>query len=338
VNRPGDGLRSCAARWCCSETMERIVDPLIADLQHEHARAVQEGRIWRSRAIHVAGWMACFKVLGICTWRDEWAPRHWTAEDRRASLRTAAYSVMLVVAALVLLELKTMLDFRWRWHGSSAMRARLFLTMVPSALAIAITFGLTLGIVCGIGGRAFSRRVGGAVVILALVASAVAFANLGWIVPVANQAFRIAVTGRSDLPKGATELTLGELSQAIETGERAAVQPQPRFFGASSRYLRSLKLQYHDRWALSLSPIVFTLLILSIAADGHLRRGMLGIAAVAAPFLGFYVLTYAGRPSVLAGTMPPYVSAWASNMTFALVTAFLTLRKYRARLRHEPAR
>jgi len=50
------------------------------------------------------------------------------------------------------------------------------------------------------------------------------------------------------------------------------------------------------------------------------------------------VLTYAGRPSVLAGTMPPYVSAWASNMTFALVTAFLTLRKYRPRLRHEPTR
>jgi hypothetical protein len=334
MNRPGERLRAFAERWCGAETMTRIVDPLIADLQHEHAQAVLEGRIWRSRAIQIAGWIACLKVLGICTWRDGLAPRHWTADDRRASLRTAAYSVVLVVAVMALLELKPMLDLKWRWHGSTVMRDRLFLTLIPSALAIAITIGLTLGIVCGIGGRALSRRVGGAVVLLALLASALSFANLGWILPAANQAFRVTFTGRLDPAKGAPELTLGELRQAIEKGEREAIPAPPPGF---ARNLNVLKLQYHDRWALSLSPIVFAVLILSIAAAGHLPRRVLGAAAVAA-CLGFYVMLYAGRLSVLAGTVPAYISAWAPNMTFALVTAVLALRKHRASVRDEPAR
>ena len=32
MNRPGD-LRAFAARWCCADTMARIVDPLIGILE-----------------------------------------------------------------------------------------------------------------------------------------------------------------------------------------------------------------------------------------------------------------------------------------------------------------
>jgi len=65
--------------------MERVIDPLIADVQHEYARAAQEGRIWRSHAIHVAGWIACLKVLGIRRVLEEHRRRlrHKSADRRR---------------------------------------------------------------------------------------------------------------------------------------------------------------------------------------------------------------------------------------------------------------
>jgi lipopolysaccharide export LptBFGC system permease protein LptF len=59
--------------------------------------------------------------------------------------------------------------------------------------------------------------------------------------------------------------------------------------------------------------------------------------AVAA-LLGYYVLLYLGRASVLAGTMPDYIAAWAPNATFTLIAAILTLRKFRTSVANEPAR
>jgi hypothetical protein len=68
VTRPGDRLRAFAAGWCCPETMERVIDPLIADLQREHGEAVRRGLMWRSRWIQIAGWFAFLKVIVFCTW------------------------------------------------------------------------------------------------------------------------------------------------------------------------------------------------------------------------------------------------------------------------------
>ena len=40
---PGVRLRVIASRLCGAQTMERVIDPLIADLQLEHAEAVTRG-------------------------------------------------------------------------------------------------------------------------------------------------------------------------------------------------------------------------------------------------------------------------------------------------------
>jgi len=316
--------------------MSRIVDPLIGDLQHEHAEAVRGGRVWRSRAIQIAAWIAFGKVLAICTWRDDLAPRNWTIAERRAIVKTATASILLIIAITALFEIPPM-ERAGVWWAPHGLRTRLLLALIPQALVISITVGAALGIVLAIGGRVFSRRVAEGVVLLAVVASALSFVNMGWVVPAANQAFRVTLSGRTDVPKGPPELTLGELRQAIGAGERQPFQPPARFFGDASRYLRDIKLQYHSRWALSFSPMVFALLILSIGAGGFPRRWVLGIAAVGA-ILGYYLLLFVGRPSVFAGTMPAYVSAWAPNVTFGLIATFLTLRRIRSSVDDEPTR
>ena len=55
MTRPGWRLRGMAARIFDHKTMERVVDPLLADLQKEHAEAIRRGRVWKSRWIRLAG-------------------------------------------------------------------------------------------------------------------------------------------------------------------------------------------------------------------------------------------------------------------------------------------
>ena len=51
---PGHRLRTIAAWLCSQRTMERLIDPIVADLQAEYGDEVRQGRVWRSRWIRVA--------------------------------------------------------------------------------------------------------------------------------------------------------------------------------------------------------------------------------------------------------------------------------------------
>ena len=52
---PGTRLRALAARLFAASTMERLVDPAIADLQAEYEEALRSGPKWRSRWIWFVG-------------------------------------------------------------------------------------------------------------------------------------------------------------------------------------------------------------------------------------------------------------------------------------------
>src|SRR6185295_13556490 len=65
MTRPGTRLRSLAARLFDTSTMERLIDPAIADLQHEHEDAIRRGLVWRGRWIRLAGYAAFWKVAAM---------------------------------------------------------------------------------------------------------------------------------------------------------------------------------------------------------------------------------------------------------------------------------
>jgi lipopolysaccharide export LptBFGC system permease protein LptF len=324
MTRPGDRLRAFAARWCCDETMTRLIDPLIADLQHEFAQSIRAGERWRSRLIRVGGWIAFAKVIAICTWTSELAPHRWTSDDRRLLARTLALSAVLIIAFTVL-NLLTASGNVLRSSHSTGLRLVVYL--IPQALPIAVTLGATLGILFGVGGRQFSGRVGLGLVSLALAASAVSFVNMGWILPEANHAYRIATFRRTDLPKGAPELTLGEISRTIEVVRREPIDPSAWHYGDPQHYLMDLRFNYQTRWALSFSPLVFAWLALLMMRGCH-RRWLLAIEACGA-FLGYYVLSFGGRALFLSGTMPAPVAVWFPNAMFAALAGFLMIRKSR---------
>jgi len=309
MRRPGDRLRVFAARWCGPATMARLIDPLVADLQLEHAESMRSGRVWKSRAIYLAGWIAFLKILAICAWADTISlSQGWTADDRRALISAVAFSSVMIAIAVVLLELPFVENTGVLQNPSP----RRFVYLVPQAFSLALTVGGTLGIVFGLGGRRFSRRVGASLILLALAGSVISFVNLAWVTPAANQAFRILMSGQTDLVPGISELSLGELSHEIDR----FLDPSFAQFG----YLLALAFALHSRLALSLSPLVFAIFALSIASGGFFRRWMLGLAACAA-FLGYYMLLYGVRSLVWNRTIPPYAAAWIPNVVTLLVAS-----------------
>src|SRR6185503_13604332 len=101
--------------------------------------------------------------------------------------------------------------------GSRPDSAELTLYLIPQALPVSIPFGLAFGILWGLRRIAASPRSRTLILLLATIASVASFSMLAWVVPTANQAFRVSMIGHP-LPKGANELTLGELRQLLEPG------------------------------------------------------------------------------------------------------------------------
>jgi predicted permease len=60
---PGTRLRALAARLCAATTMERLIDPAIADLQAEYEEASRTGPGWRRRWIWMRGHIAFVTMI-----------------------------------------------------------------------------------------------------------------------------------------------------------------------------------------------------------------------------------------------------------------------------------
>ena len=316
MNRPGEGLRSFAASWCGRDTMTRVIDPLIADLQLEHEEAARAGRRWKARLVRAVAWVAFIKVVVICVSRDgiSW---HGTsaADDRRVLARVLAWSGAIMMVVIALLELPYVSVYAVALSELTPMR---FVYLIPQGISLALPIGATLGVVLGLGGRAISARVRVFCLAFAVLASVAAFVNLGWVTPAANQAFRVLVSGGSVEP-GIGELPLGQL-----VGEIQKFNHEPAF--AQLGYLLALSFDLHSRIALSFSPLVFVLFAFSILSVTAARRWMLVVAACVA-FFSYYMFLLGARSLVFDRTAQAYVAAWFPNVAIALMAGTIALRR-----------
>ncbi len=313
MRRPGDRLRTFAARWCSPDTMTRVIDPLIADLQLEHREAAHAGRRWKARLVRAVAWIAFIKVVAICLSRDGMSSRETWATDGRVLGRVLAWSSAVMIVVIALLELPYVSAYAPALHELTPLR---FAYLVPQGISLALPIGATLGVVLGLGGRAISSRVRVFCLALAVLASAAAFVNLGWVTPAANQAFRSLESGRLVEP-GIGELSLGQLVGEIERVNRdPAFQP----FGS----LLALSFAFHNRIALSLSPLVFVLFAFSMLSVSAMRRWML-VAAACVAFFSYYMFLFGTRAVVFERAAPAYAGAWLPNVVLCLVAATLTI-------------
>jgi hypothetical protein len=292
--------------------MARVVDPLIADLQREHADAVRSGRVWKSRWIQIAAWIAFVKVMALCAAASLTTLEEWTPDDRKSLARAALITAVTTVVITVLLVSRSAEDIpKVLVHPS---RARL-LFLAPYPFVAGLVLGATLGIALGLGGHALSRRLAAAAVGAALICSAIVFIDVGWVAPAAHIAYRSRV-GYSDL----TTLDVGEASLGVLRRQIEQVRRESE--NAPLGFLAALSFDYHRRVALSFSPLVFTVLALAMAGCLR-RRWVLGIAACAAFFaygwLVINVVPWYLQPWNLRA--PAYAAAWLPNAMIAMLAA-----------------
>ena len=265
MSRPGDWLRAWASHVFDAETMERLIDPVISDLQVEYADASSAGRVWRRRWVRTAGYAAFLNIA--------------TRSLRVFVALTFAFTGLLVLPAILRMDVKV-----------AGVRA---LYLMPQALVVAVPIALTLAIAWR--GQSM-RRSFRATMAAAVVCSMFVFATLAWVVPSANQAFHVSVSqelGQSSPPRGPAEMSIGQLRDQMKW---------TRSVNADGRVLQ---LSYYWRWALSCASLPLTLLMLGLRQRGASRRLMLlaGVFVSRAHLLSSSTLTPAASawmPNVVA--------------------------------------
>src|SRR5687768_13852077 len=103
MTRPGTRLRAMAARLFDAPTMERYIDPAVADLQAEYEDAVTHGPRRTSARIRIVGSVAILQAISIQgglkatnTLRD------LADDDRRALVRTVLASTAVIIIATLI--------------------------------------------------------------------------------------------------------------------------------------------------------------------------------------------------------------------------------------------
>jgi hypothetical protein len=312
---PGRALHWCAARICCSSTLERVVEPAIADLQKEYAEAAGTGSVKRAWTL-VRGYFAILEVIAMGVFGVSDA----TDDDRQAIARIIAWAFALTTIFIVVLILPPLYSLGGDVGGWSAAA-----TLVPQAVPLAIPCGVVFGLALGLRGRAHT---GSAKMLLigALAASVVSFAVLAWGMPAANQAFReIAFRqlkapgyeGPVTLQKGHNEMTFTELRREIEV-----------LSAAGSRQAREAAFSFHLRFSLAAATLALASLLLAVRTKQRELRLLIAVGSC----LAYWMLLYAGDAASLRGYMTPPMGAWLPNVTL-IASALIIASSSSSRLR-----
>ena len=303
---PGRALHRLAANICSEKTLERVVEPAIADLQQEYCGA---GNLATRVRILLAGYVAILKVIAMCAVSVSLE----SADERRAVARTLTWSVTIVVLITALLMVPPL----YRHRPPSVRGWEIATTLLPQALGLAIPLGVAFGIAFGLGSRA-TMSIAKMLLLCALAASVLNFGVLAWGVPAGNQAFR-EVTFRElrargyqvaviDLPKGYSEMKLSELRGEI-THHLADGQP---------RRARRLTFSFHLRFALAAATLALVSVLLAAPVNRRGWRVALAFGACCA----YWVLMIAGDFGSRRGYLMPPLGAWLPNVVL-IATAML---------------
>jgi lipopolysaccharide export LptBFGC system permease protein LptF len=310
--------------------MERLIDPVIADMQYEYAAASRRGQVWRRAWVRIAGALAFWRVIGSFAVERSLDHAHeWAAAEDWVMGRTLGGSTLVTVVVTFSVALMTlMLGPTAQFRDGETVRMLFYL--VPSAIPIALPAGLLVGIVYGLRRRAATSRAQRAISLIAVCCALAAFAWVDRVVPEANQAFRVVASGipSNQLLKGANELTFGELAQKIAESDGPSPEPARELSGTLPAPAGILRFWYHARLAISIAPLISGLFALRLAAAGR-RRLTLVIGVVAMTIYVAYYIAYDFTWLIASNHWGPVAVtgiAWIPNLVFLLGIVLLKAR------------
>jgi lipopolysaccharide export LptBFGC system permease protein LptF len=165
--------------------------------------------------------------------------------------------------------------------------------------------GLAVGLLWGLGWSGVSRRVAALALAMALGWSVVSLTTLAWVVPEANQAYRVARAGFVP-SRGVREIPMADLRRMLDAPE-----------SIPAHLRRSVAWTYYQYWALAFAPVALTLFALSVARRRLRTRWQVGLTGAGAIWL-YYALMWGARDLRLDLAWSPAVAAWLANGIFIL--------------------
>lgn len=258
MTQPGARILAITRRVVDRGTLNRLIEPAVADLQHDYQ--VASGS-WPRRKALARGYLSLIRLSPAVALRCVGRTASGFTRDDDGLLGRLLV-VTLPAVACITASLTLPVD-----RGGITNTPLLLALVIPQALALALPLGLLVGALIALRGRPVRNRV--AKVRLAIVALVVALCTLvttAWLVPGANQRFREVVAsalalrdGRAvpvEIAPGPNELTFTELSHRIKLW-RASPE--------NSGQVNYLRFIYHVRLALAAAP--FALLILAMGVN-----------------------------------------------------------------------
>ena len=298
MTRPCGRLRMVASYLCGPRTLERVVDPILADLQQELAGTAMES--WRGRLRLWRGYLVLWKALGLHCIMQTFQPIPSQSPSGLGKVAVFTLAALVVLTALITIPPLMGLG----WFGGPAERAWLAVLMVPQALPLTIPAAVCIGIACAMRGRRVGVSHLTIVLFVVVVATVSVWTLLEWGVPAANQEFRSVVAERLEgrpvnLEPGLNELGLSRLSERTDP---PAV--------------------HHSRllWALCFATVPLALFALGLSVRVRHFRGALAASLVGCVvyLCAVWVIDDGLRDGMFRG-----IAAWLPNIGFALTGAML---------------
>ena len=254
-------LRWVAARACEDAAMSRILDSWWADYRFELASASHWPRRLWIQIVYLLSWC---RLVGIVVWRSEGVPR----------LIAFQIGGVLILAAVFITA-----PF---WDVMSTLgpshRRFLVMFMAPQALVAALGFGSCVGLVAAMRRNAMTAANRFAAVSAAVVCSILILVGWQWVVPVSNQAFRVAYVNRT------WPVTAPRRPIAVRYGLRETVLTE---LVVQARRARSqeerdqVRRELHGRLTLAAAPVALTVFLMAVVRRMRFPRlaGFLVIGA-----------------------------------------------------------
>ena len=268
----------------------------------------------------MTGYLAFSKVVALYV--PIWAGRTlrgWAASETGTIGGALGAAAVTMIALTALFVAPPLLRDRVPFDGWTAW---LILLLLPQSLPLTLPLVLLVGVLCGLRNRTVTTRIRRAVLAIGLTGSLASFRTIFWLMPDANQAFRVTIAGR-EIPRGHAEMTpRAQREQALAMNAWG----QPKQGGR-------LLLEFHLRAALGGAALVFALFGLGVAA---LRAGRAATAGITVTFCVLYI-HYLHDLSSVSGALfsderIAILWAWLPNVLLMLATAaFLSSR-------HDPRR
>ena len=306
---PTSRLRAVARRLCTPRTMERLIDPLLADIRHEAAAAAPAGRAARLIA-SFRGYVAFWKAVSV------YVPLAF-ARAASAWWQSGGTTRAGLIAAVVTLVFATGLGTATPLLSVTPGRRvpMLFLLLLPQSLPLSLPLVLFAGVAAGCRGRLVSRRMTAAILAAALTGSVVSFGTINWVVPAANQAFREAASG-GPLPRGPAEWSPRFIrAEALAMGRDGL-----------ARQAGSLLLEYHARWALVGTTLTFALFGLAVARVGGLAAALM-MSAVPYAYMNYLSALTTISGSLLSDERYAVAAAWVPNTIVILASVAVLMAR-----------